>query len=97
MLCTLGAQGGPSSPSSLGEGSVLAFIALALFVTLVVVVVTALTVAIAYVDCCEPFDVYPHPLPRRRRMMTPPLPRHGFASAALSSASLLGFSPLADA
>ncbi len=30
----------------------MALVALALFVTLVVVAVTALTVAIAYVDCC---------------------------------------------
>jgi hypothetical protein len=75
----------------------MALVALALFVTLVVIAVTALTIAIAYVDCCEPFDVYPHPSPHRRRRMAPPLPRHGFASAASSSASLLGFFPLADA
>ena len=42
----------------------MALVALALFITLVVVVVSALTVAIAYVDCCcEPFEVYPHPSP----------------------------------
>ena len=31
-------------------------VTLAFFITLVAVTVTALTVAIAYVDCCEPFD-----------------------------------------
>ena len=85
-------EGGPSSSSSLGDGSVIAIVALALFVTLVVIADTALTVVITYVDCCETFDVYPHPLPRRRGRTTSPLPRHGFASAASSSASLLGFS-----
>ena len=65
------------------------FVNLALFVTLVFVIVTALIVAIAFADCCEPFVVYPHPLP--------PLPCHGLASAALLSPSLLGFFFLADA
>jgi hypothetical protein len=73
------------------------FVTLALFIALVFFVVTALIVAIAFADCCEPFVVYPHHLPRRRRRTTPPLPRHGLASAASSSPSLLGFPPLADA
>jgi hypothetical protein len=34
---------------------------LALSVTLVVCVITALTIVVAFVDCCEPFVVYPHP------------------------------------
>ncbi len=92
-----------SSPFSLGEGSAKALVALALFVTLplfvtlVFVIVTALIVVIAFADCCEPFVVYPHPSPRHRRRRTPPLPRHGLASAALSSPSLLVLFPLADA
>jgi hypothetical protein len=37
-------------------------LALALFVALVVGVITALTtVGVAFVDCCEHFVVYPHP------------------------------------
>ena len=75
------------------------FITLALFVALVFVVVTALIVVIAFADCCKPFVVYPHPLPCRRRRMTPQLPCHVLASvASLSpSPSILGFFPLADA
>jgi len=83
------------SPFSLGEGSAMVLVALtlfvnlALFVTLVFVIVTAIIIAIAFADCCEPFVVYPHPLS--------PLPCHSLASAALSSPSLLGFFFLADA
>ncbi len=103
LFCTLTAGGGPSSPFSLGEGSVMAVVALALFVTLalfvalVFVVVTALIAAIIFADCCEPFVVYPHPSPHCRRRTTPPLPRHGSASAVSSSPSLLGSPPLAEA
>ena len=73
------------------------FVTLALlFVALVFVVVTALIAAIAFADCCEPFVVYPHSSPCHwRRTMSPP--HHSLATAVLSSPSLLGFSPLADA
>ena len=88
---------------SLREGSTMALVVLALFVTLallfvalVFVVVTALIAAIAFADCCEPFVVYPHSSPCHRRRTTSP-PPHGLATAVLSSPSLLGFSPLADA
>jgi hypothetical protein len=49
------------------------FVILALFVALVFVVVTALIVAITFPDCREPFVVYPHPSPCRRRRTMPPL------------------------
>jgi len=80
--------------SLLGEGSTMALVALALFVTvlallvaLVFVVVTALIVVIAFADCCEPFVVYLTPRLAAGGGRRPPLPRHGFASAASSSAS----------
>jgi hypothetical protein len=57
----------------------MALVALALFVTLVVIAVTALTVATPFVDC---------PCQSRRWRTATPLPRHGFASAALTSHSL---------
>ncbi len=70
------------------------FVTLALlFVALVFIVVTALIAAIAFADCCEPYVVYPHS--SRRRTTSPP--HHGLATAVLSSPSLLGFPPLADA
>jgi hypothetical protein len=42
--------------------SLLCSFTLALSVALVVGVITALTVHVAFVDCCEHFIVYPHPL-----------------------------------
>ena len=97
MLCTLGAQGGPSSPFSLREGSAVALVALALFVTLplfvalVFIIVTTLIIVTAFADCCEPFVEYPHPSPCSHRWRIQPLPRQGLASAALLSNSLLVF------
>jgi hypothetical protein len=71
----------------------MALVALALFVTLVVVAVTALTIAIAYVDCCEPFDVYPHPSPHRRRRTAPPSPATALPQQHHHLPPYLGFSP----
>ena len=62
----------PSPPEE--DHLAMALVALALFVALVFVVVTALIVAIAFADCCEPFVVYLHPSPRHQRRMTPPSP-----------------------
>jgi hypothetical protein len=58
--------------------------ALVLFVALVVVVVTALTVALTFVDCCEPFVVYPRPSPPDEDDAPPPPPRLRLSSFVVS-------------
>ncbi len=79
----------PRGRSAMALVSLALFVTLPLFVALVFIIVTAFIVVIAFANCCEPFVVYPHPSPRRRRRRTPPLPCHGLASAALSSLSIL--------
>jgi hypothetical protein len=60
--------------------------AIVLFVTLVIVVVTALTVALAFVDCCgcEPFVVYPRPSLLDEDNAPPPPPRLCLSSFVIS-------------
>ena len=91
----------PSLLSSLLFGIIVASITAIILVSPAVVDLASFAVLAAFVvalaDCWEPFVVYPHPSPCRRRSKTPHLPHHGLASAASSSLYLLDFPPFADA